>query len=375
MEKKDIDALVRDSVREVSTIDYKELIGDLGKEGVKLDFLRDICSFANTRGGVIYFGISERRDANGKKTGEPDKALGLAGFNGEEEMSKINNIVSSRLEPRIVVDMEPVYGFPLGPVLVLRVPQSWTGPHMEGDDGRFYMRDSTGKKLMDYHTIRNSFIAFKAITEDVRTFHHERVKAILAASLFDSRSLLVLHAIPISSFVPAIRESIALPLLRQEANKLPFLGGISGRPNLDGLLFYHKSEMVGSAEYTQVFRSGIVERAVGGLTGEWEGVKVVYGEEIRRTLDSNIRGFLSLQRNLGLEAPIVVRLVLKGVEGHKLVSPKVIHPALLRGPVFFDRDELWFPEMICDDLNASLDPLIEELVTMLWQAGGFDQEL
>jgi hypothetical protein len=31
--------------------------------------------------------------------------------------------------------------------------------------------------------------------------------------------------------------------------------------------------------------------------------------------------------------------------------------------------------MICDDLNASLDPLIEELVTMLWQASGFDQEL
>ena len=374
MEKKDIDALVRDGVREVSTIDYKELIGDLGKEGVKLDLLRDICSFANTRGGVIYFGVSERRDA-GKKTGEPDKALGLTGFNGEEEMSRINNIVSSRLEPRIVVDMEPVPGFPRGPVLVLRVPQSWTGPHMEKDDGRFYMRDSTGKKLMDYHTIRNSFIAFKAITEDVRTFHRDRVKAILAEPLFDSQSLLILHAIPISAFVPAIRESIALPRLRQEANKLQFLGGISGRPNLDGLLFYHKSEMVGAAEYTQVFRSGIVERAVGGLTGEWHGVKVVYGEEIGKTLDSNIRGFLSLQRNLGLEAPVVVRLVLKGVEGHKLVSSKVIHPALLRGPVFFDRDELWFPEMICDDLNASLDPFIGELVTMLWQASGFDQEL
>lgn len=379
MEKKDIDALVRDSVREVSTTDYKEIIGDLGKDGVKLDFLRDICSFANTRGGVIYFGVSERRDANGKKTGEPEEALGLPSFNGEEEISKINNIVASRLEPRIVVDMEPVYGFPRGPVLVLRVPQSWIGPHMEKDDGRFYMRDSTGKKLMDYHMLRSSFLSFKTIRDDVRAFHQERVRAIFGNNTplpLNPGSRLVIHSLPISSFVPATRRLIPLHKLESRASALSFEHTVQrGRPNLDGWVIPHSSS-TGSTEYVQMFRNGILERVHTGFTvAERDGL-YVRGNDIIEAIGQGIDRFVQVQLSLDIEPPIVLMVAVRGVAGHKLVHSKqsnfgVLAERFSQGG--FDRDELVLPEIVWESKAAALDVLAQDLIDIFWQAGGTNE--
>jgi hypothetical protein len=371
MEKNDIDALIAARTREGRTIEYKENLVDLETESGKKEFLRDVASFANTAGGTIYYGIKERRDAKGKKTAEPEVALGVAGFNNEIE-NRINDILATGIEPRLRSSTEVIEGFPKGPILALSIHRSLTGPHMTRD-GRFFSRDNTGKKPMDYHMIRSSFVALQEPQEAVRAFHRGRIDSISQMLLYASHSILAIHCIPVSAFIPSTATNIAHEMLAQYARGIRFLQALDWRTNLEGFLFYHRAAIAGEAEHAQVFRNGILERVIGGLTGVTNGEHVAYGREIGDTIDQTVRGFLSLQRDLGLDAPISVMVLLKGVMGHKLVHPQVGHPMLYRGWLHFDRDELWFPEMTCTDLHQPFEPIVKEILKLLWQAAGFNE--
>lgn len=57
----DLESLIENAVRENTTLDYKQELPGYNDEEKK-EFLRDVLAFANTAGGDIIFGISERRD-------------------------------------------------------------------------------------------------------------------------------------------------------------------------------------------------------------------------------------------------------------------------------------------------------------------------
>jgi predicted HTH transcriptional regulator len=95
VEKTDIDALVADEIREGRTIDYKETIPG-NADGDKTEFLGDVSSFANASGGYIIYGVREKRDADGKPTGIPEGADGVAGLNPDSEMLRLESSILSR---------------------------------------------------------------------------------------------------------------------------------------------------------------------------------------------------------------------------------------------------------------------------------------
>ena len=71
-----IDDLILNGVSESINLDYKQdLI--LAKDDDKKEFLADVSSFANAAGGDLIYGISEKRDEQGKTTGIPEKSDGL----------------------------------------------------------------------------------------------------------------------------------------------------------------------------------------------------------------------------------------------------------------------------------------------------------
>ena len=61
----DIDRLVNNRVCESRYLDYKRKI-NLEKGDDRKEFLFDICSFANSEGGVIIYGVSEQLDENNR---------------------------------------------------------------------------------------------------------------------------------------------------------------------------------------------------------------------------------------------------------------------------------------------------------------------
>src|SRR5690349_6232565 len=80
IEKRDIEALVADRVRESKSIEYKqELPGNADKQ--KREFLADVSSFSNAGGGDILFGIKGARDSDGKATGDGSSAIAGRWYN------------------------------------------------------------------------------------------------------------------------------------------------------------------------------------------------------------------------------------------------------------------------------------------------------
>src|SRR5579871_5859355 len=145
--KADVDALVADKRAERRSLEYKSEL-PAGADDAKREFLGDISSFANSGGGDVLYGVTDERDGNGQPTGVPLEARGISGINETAELLRLESFIRDGVAPRISgVQMKAIAGFTLGPVILVRVPRSWTAPHMVTfkNLSRFYARNSAGK--------------------------------------------------------------------------------------------------------------------------------------------------------------------------------------------------------------------------------------
>jgi predicted HTH transcriptional regulator len=161
VDKAALETLRTDAVCEGRQLDYKEQLPG-GSDDDRREFLSDVASFANAAGGDIIFGIRERRDEQGKATGEPDTLVGITGLNLDSVRLQLENIIRDGIAPRIAgVIFHEIPRSPDPPCLLLRVPRSWIGPHMVifKNLSRFFSRNSGGKYQLDVGEIRIGFLA------------------------------------------------------------------------------------------------------------------------------------------------------------------------------------------------------------------------
>src|SRR5262249_24965211 len=147
-------------------------------------FLGDISSFANSAGGDILYGVADERDANNQPTGTPLEACGIAGTNETSEMLRLESMNRDGIGPRISgIQIKSITGFRFGPVICVRVPRSWTAPHMVifKNLSRFYARNSAGKYQLDIGEIRSAFALSEAVPEKIQAFRSERLAKIISA--------------------------------------------------------------------------------------------------------------------------------------------------------------------------------------------------
>src|ERR1035438_105627 len=184
IDKEDIDALVQKAVCEKRDTEYKlQLPGGADKD--TKEFLADVSSLANTSGGDLIYGVRDKLDEKGQPTGIPEAAEGVAESNPVAQETRLVSILRSGIDPRIPgVRITHLDGFPLGPVIVLRVPKSWVSPHMIKfqDWSRFYSRTSAGKHLLDVREIRAAFTASESLAAKISDFRSDQVGKILARS-------------------------------------------------------------------------------------------------------------------------------------------------------------------------------------------------
>ena len=235
--KADIDALLTTGVAEGRTIEYKlTLPGTTDKD--KKEFLADISSFANAAGGDLLYGVSAQK-------GIPTAIPGLEISNADAEIQRLDSMIQTGIDPRIPgVRIKAVGGFPQGPVLLVRIPQSWTSPHMVTFKGtsRFHTRNSAGKYPMDVTEIRAAFLMAEAVPERIRRFRDDRLSKIVAGETplpMDSGPKMVLHLLPVSSFSkPTTVDAVAVS--RNFVHMPPMAGGgcNGARMNLDGCVTF-----------------------------------------------------------------------------------------------------------------------------------------
>lgn len=254
----DITDLISAQVQEDATIEYKETVPEQTGDA-KREFKYDVSSFANAAGGHLILGIRE----NG---GFPVEIVGVNVDNVDAEIRRLEEMILHGINPRIPgIGIVPVRTTEDKTVIVLRIPRSWSAPHMVSDGGtqRFYSRGATGKNLLDVEQIRSLFIGAEAIGEKIRAYRTDRLGKILVDQtpvVIVEPARLVLHLVPVETF-SARTEVTIKDVDRLEVGK-PIGGYFSGSwYNFDGIVVSAGNDEK-SFGYLQVYRDETARSSV-----------------------------------------------------------------------------------------------------------------
>ena len=134
----DVRTLVNSGQPENSTLEYKSVFYENNDKGNR-ELLQDICSFANSSGGLIVIGIIEARDGTGL-TGIPDASaeLGIDCANPEQLLLSVESRIMNAIDERLTVESHSILLESGRRVLLFQVPDSRAKPHRVSYQGQTY---------------------------------------------------------------------------------------------------------------------------------------------------------------------------------------------------------------------------------------------
>jgi len=368
----EINKLIEMERQEDSTIEYKqELPGS--SEDEKKEFLCDVSAFANLNGGDIIYGITEKLE-NGKNTGFPEKAIGLKGINTNDEMRRLENLIQSRIVPPIIgCKIKSITDFDEGPVILIRILQSLLLPHAVKGKSKsfyFYIRDNGGKHPMDYDELQSAFEISGNYTERIRKFRFDRIsnyQQYMPVVLYRQPTIW-LHIVPLTAIKPGSLLDIQY-LIRTWKDLKPMNKRGNGYPeyNFDG--FYISGQPIQGnpgyyESYIQIFRNGSIE----SVTSEFfDENKRILAWSLEEAIIDTVNLTLSKYKQAQIQPPIFIMLSFIGIKSYELGIRKaeieISKPQL--------RDNLFFPELVINDLDISVKEILHPLFDIFHQAFGF----
>lgn len=355
-------ALVEARVGENTYLDFKRDLPSRDARGTQ-DLVADVSAFANSTGGDLIYGIDEDGE------GQASRIVPQAG-NMDEEVRRVQDVLMNNIEPRVpglqVISIAVEAGF----VLIIRVPQSWAGPHRVRTNNAFYLRENGRKRTLDVPEIRGLFLRSDQQAQRVRDFRTERLGQILSGGAphrLVHGALLVGHFVPTQAALGGIGVD-PVPYIRQR--RLPVLSSTipGARINVDGALVVRNPNPEGTFGYSQMFRNGY-----------FETVKVLRPAAGERAPLGNIayeREFIELVRvlrdeytylGIGTEMTCMVSILranLAELGIHRLDYNLEDHQG------YFDRETLVLQDVL---LSTEMPPeqALRPVFDLVWQAAGF----
>lgn len=355
--------LIEDGVKEGYSIEYKQALPG-NSDDDKKEFLADITSLANARGGYLIYGISEERDSQGHTTGIPETIIGCSIPNSDAELRRIENIARDGIEPRIIGTRLKAIPMPDGKyVLVYYIPKSLHGPHVVTFKGvlRFYSRNAAGKYPLSVSEIRTAFLHAHQRIDQIRQFRINRIAQIVAGetpSVTGDGAKVILHLIPLDPEPEAEINPTRVYELRSDMPPLDCGGGFSSKFNFDGLVTHNTS----ANTYALCFRNGTIETVSGYMLSQREE-KIIPSLSFEYEIRAAIRKLLLFQEKLSVSSPIAILLTLTGVRGYRMALP----PGHLKKPDPIDRDSLVIPEIISEGYTPA-DQILKPMFDAIWNA-------
>ena len=355
--------LIENKVPESLTLELKRaVVGTNDNE--KREFLKDVTALANTAGGFLIYGLSER-------DGVAAELIALDVSSIDEEILRLQNILLNSVEPRLSnVEMRGISLAGGGKVLIVKVPQSWRPPHRvtHSNTNRFFLRHSNGVFEPDTERLRQVFNSSLDIEIRLEKFRDERIERLNAGQrgfkISGSGRLLV----QVVSLALGRPDYILPPVHECNLDFLPpITSNSTHRYNFDGLLIYAPgaSENTTSA-YTQIFRDWKIEMARGQFVEQIDGHRLLRGSLIvASTLYAAERSMKGILKHGGI-GPFAVMVTALDLTGTVLRSGSsgYIHAEII------DRGELRFPTLILDGAGDR-DKLQRDMLPIwdaLWQA-------
>jgi hypothetical protein len=371
----DLQALIDDQVSEGKTIDYKrDAVGRTDAD--KKEFLADVSSFANASGGHLIIGMDEEK-------GLPTKLLGLEVADIDVEKGRLDKIILSGLQPRMVPShqIQVVKLKESGrPLIVIRIPKSITMPHMITfqDWNKFYSRNSHGKYPLDVGEIRNLFVMSEAQLDRIKRFREERIAKIIADETpvkLDHEPRIVVHILPLSMSDPlAVHDLSDFP---KGQNVFPMnTNYMDERRNFDGYLAFSRSKAQGTFGYVQFFRTGAVEAVDSDMLRErWKDLPLIIPSVLyEQQIVYGLRRYLAALASLKVPPPLLIMVSLLGVRGYNMAVDKNKYwggAVPIKDGI--DRDNLILPEVITDSYEVDLPKLLKPTFDAIWNATGWKE--
>jgi len=260
-----LEQLIADQAQEGPHLDFKRDLPTTWDGSAKNEFVADVTAFANAGGGDIVYGLDEDGDAKAS-TLVPQTA------NQDQEVRRMQDLLLNLVEPRLpgtqVHAVAVTVGDVTGHAILVRVPQSWVGPHRVKTNQHFYLREGARKRQLDVPEIRGLFLRSESQSQRLRDFRTERISRILTGEgvpALAPGAILVLHLVPSEAALGLMQVDPLgyVPSLRHGARYLPLLLRTpSGSPsiNLDGALFVSHANQGGKVDdYALFFRNGFFE--------------------------------------------------------------------------------------------------------------------
>jgi hypothetical protein len=369
-------SLIDAKAPETLYIDYKrEIYG--GNDAARREFLADVSSFANMRGGDLVIGAQA---ANGIP-------IALSAFTGDAdaELLRLDSMARTGLEPRIPnLHMRAVPIASGGAVLVIRVPRSFRLPHrvIFGGSNRFWARSSGGKYEPNVEELRALFVLAPELAERMRAFRFDRVASIAAGETpvpLQSNCCLVLHVVPFSNF--DLRPALSLPCVSKKRGYITAFGADyanDARVNFDGLLTLTDHRGGPCRAYTQVFRAGAIEGVDSEIVRPSDEITPI---DLDLRLINYTRVYTTLLRECGAEPPYTVMASVVGVRGKRFTVFDYRRGSMVGHPA--DRDQLHLREVVLEEVPAgnpecaaALRPMLDQLANAAGVDGSpsFDQD-
>lgn len=368
VEARHLEQLVADRIPESETLDFKRLPPDKSDRG-RNEFLKDVCAMANGRGGDLVYGIDEADGVAGV-------VLPINHESSDDLKRRLLQVLDAGIEPRLVGLHIRDIAIDGGYLLVVRVPQSFNGPHRYVMNGhsKFVVRNGTLSSELTYEQLRSAFDRTASLTAQAKRFIEKRIDRIqhgMGIRPMQSGPQLVFHLVPVGSGL--VGESVDVASLYDSEFTKYIVSGWAGATrslNLEGIVIHPPSNSAYFSDYVQVFRSGAVE-AVSCQGGDFNGRHIIPATLASTFFRYALAMSLSHCQRHGIAGPAVFSGALLGVAGYEL---GVARQSLMFGRFLSDRmtmilPQQWIPSIETADADAYARPLLD----VMWQAFGADR--
>ncbi|WP_072633180.1 AlbA family DNA-binding domain-containing protein [Pandoraea sputorum] len=367
----DLEQLIAERAQEGPHLDFKRELPSVWDNGARHELLADVSAFANAGGGDLVYGIAENDQG--------EAATLVPGIeNPDETARRLADFLLNGVEPRMPgVQVHPVpvvLGTGSGHAFVVRVPQSWAGPHRVRTNNKFYIREGNRKRELDIPEIRGLFIRSDSQAQRLRDFRTERIGRILSGNVpckLVTGSVWILHLFPTQA-VLGVGSVDPLPYLNF-VRRIPCLGAQhpgSPRINLDGALGFRNLNEEGATHgYTQLFRDGIVEAVFVVTPREGAGNRrILHGAGFEQHAAEFLRQIRPELEYAGFHPECSVMMSLLEADQVELGFNR-FNFSVDATQGYFDRATVVLPDVL---VLAEVDPFIglRPMFDLVWQAAG-----
>lgn len=370
----DLQTLIDAPVTEGQHLEFKRELPANGREA-SAEFISDVSAFANATGGELVYGMDQ--DASGNAS-----CLLPLDINPDLVTLQLQNKLDGSIEPRLPgIQVRPVaveVGGKQGFAVVVRVPQSWMGPHRNTVDQRFYLRVGPQKRPMDVTELRARFTNNEGLALRQRNFRTERVSRLISGQtpmLLHPNPVLAFHLLPAQAVLGEMAVDVKRYLYEASHNSCMYLPVFGSSPparcmvNLDGVFAEAPSHAVGVSSYSLFFREGFFEAALAiDHRPEKDGPTTLPAAWYEKQCVRLVAAFRSQLEELGYRTDMTAMLSLINFEGVRL-GYDTFNLSLLNGRGTFDRAVSLLPDVRIPEEMEPEDAL-RPLFDTVWQCCG-----